>query len=82
MTVAERSGTGGERAIEEAMRLLDELRADLDVALANKNTELAAALVGEIKLAAVTLDELVTDHLESKQAPQTSAEIVKPERWS
>ena len=64
------------------MRILDELRSDLDVALTAKNTELAAALVEEIKLAAATLDELVTDHRCSKRPPLAGADIVKLDRWS
>lgn len=80
--MGERSGPGEASEIEEAVRILDELRADLDVALANKNTELAVALVGEIKLAAATLDELVTDHLCGRRASGPGAEIVKLDRWS
>lgn len=80
--MAKHSGIGNGSAIEAAVRILYELRADLDVALVNKNKELAIALVGEIKLAAATLDALVTDHLGSGMTARRSAEIVKPEWWS
>ncbi len=60
-TVTERSSLSADLAIEDALQLLDNLRSDLEVALANSNTELAMSLLEEIELAAATLDDLVNE---------------------
>ncbi|MFY0614937.1 MAG: hypothetical protein JXQ99_25635 [Hyphomicrobiaceae bacterium] len=60
-TVIERSNPGADLAIEDALQLLDNLRGDLRVALANNKTDLAMSLLEEIELAAATLDDLVNE---------------------
>ncbi len=57
----ERSNPSADLAIEDALQLLDNLRSDLRVALANSKTDLAMSLLEEIALAAATLDDLVNE---------------------
>lgn len=57
----ERSNPSADLAIEDALQLLDNLRGDLRVALANSKTDLAMSLLEEIALAAATLDDLVNE---------------------
>ncbi len=57
----ERSNPSADLAIEDALQLLDNLRSDLRVALANSKTDLAMSLLEEIELAAATLDDLVNE---------------------
>lgn len=48
-------------AIEEAMKLLDDLRDDLDAAISDGNEPAAKVLLSEIKALVATLDEMIAE---------------------